>query len=137
MSDDFYTHIDQAKAVCLLTALGDATPGLYLHNVTSNSSRGSDSTEHAFWVTGEGSVVHTTKRTTSGGQFALQGTAGITYTDAERCNLAGSDYFESCARAIEAATEEPAFNDPAWMCLFDDPSARWLTSCQPTQPACS
>jgi len=136
MTDDFYTQLDPAKATCLMTALAAVTPGLYLHNVTSNSMRGNDSTEHAFLVGADGSVVHTAKRTTAGGQFALQGTSGITYTDAERCSLAGSDYFEGCARAIEAAGETPDFEDPAWVCLFSDPTTVWLTGCQPTDPVC-
>jgi hypothetical protein len=134
-NDDFYTNIDRAKAGCLMMGLGARTPGIYLHNTTSSSARGQDSTEHAFLVAGDGSVVHTSARTTSGGQFDLQGTAGVTYTDAERCELAGSSYFDDCKSAVQASAN-PAFSDPGWVCLFKDPVTVWLTNCQPVEPAC-
>lgn len=135
MSDDFYTLIDPEKSKCLMAALSASSPGLYLHNTGSLSSAGEDSTEHAFLVGEDGTVVHTSERITAKGQFALQGTEGTTYEDAERCELAGSSYFDDCAAAIR--DDAPAFTDKAWACLFTDPATVWITNCQPAEPSCS
>lgn len=135
LNDDFYATIDRAKAACLMMGLSARTAGIYLHNTASNSLRGQDATEHAFLVLGDGSVVHTSSRTTSGGQFAQQGTEGVTYTDAEKCELAASSYFDGCDSAVRA-TATFTFSDPGWTCLFSDPATVWLTNCQPVEPAC-
>ena len=135
MRDDFYTKIHQAISACLMTGLSARTAGVYLHNTSSNSARGHDSTAHALLVFDDGSVVHTSKRTTSGGQFDQQGTAGITYTEAERCQLADATYFDECKSAVETSAT-PAMDAPGWVCLFTDPATEWLTDCEPVEPTC-
>jgi len=135
MTDDYYTSVAQPKTMCLMTGLSARTPGLYLYDTASNSSRGMDSTEHAFLVFADGTVVHTSMRTTGGGQFERNGTAGVTYTDAERCDLADPSYFDDCKTAVEASAT-PAFEDQGWACAFVDPTTVWITHCEPVEPAC-
>jgi hypothetical protein len=133
--NDFYTKIDQPRVMCVMLGLSERTPGLYLHNVTSNSARGTDSTEHAFLVLDDGTVIHTSKRTAAGSQSELQGTAGVTYTDAERCDLVDSGYFDDCRAAAEVS-DAPTFDALGWVCLYNEAPTAWLANCQPTTAAC-
>jgi hypothetical protein len=134
LTDDTSLLVNAGPSACLLEALRDRTPGIYQHNVASNSARGAESTEHVFLVRSDGTVAHTTKLTQTGGTFAANGTSGISYTDAEYCELASPTYFADCLASLQ--DDDLAPEALAWACLYVDVDTTWLPHCDAGSPSC-
>jgi hypothetical protein len=134
IEDDTTATVLSASALCVLEALGARTPGLYRHFKTTNSARAFDSTEHLLLVHSDGSVTHTSKRTLD--ETPDTGSDGITYTDAERCELAEEAYFAACASSLDASSSSVELDSDAWTCLYVEFPNDWLVNCQDTEVDC-
>lgn len=134
MDDDQNIAISQAESTCVLSALRDRTPGVFVHAVTSNSARGVESTEHVYLVYGDGTVAHTAKRSQEGGMFSDNGTAGVFYTAAERCELADASYFGECLASLDS--DDLTFESLAWSCLYIEAGTDWLVGCEAAVASC-
>ena len=129
----------EEPARCVLSALRDRTPGLYVHEPTSYWSSGSVGTEHMLLVTADGSVLHASH--TYNGAIVSQPPTDA-YSSSERCTLREPAFFQACIDALDGTDQ--AADDAAWLCLYGTSSSNtpppveltWINSCAAAAASC-
>jgi hypothetical protein len=130
-------HVHDNDARCVLVALRDRTPGLYMHEASLYASSGGAGTEHRLVVAADGSVLHA-QHTYNGAIVGQPMTHD--YSPAQRCALREPAYFQACIDAIDGTTQ--ADDDAAWACLYGASSTgyptmlSWIQSCVAAEAAC-
>jgi len=129
----------EAPARCVLVALRDRKPGLYLHLASSYWSSGPAGTEHRLLVAADGSVLYA--KHTYNGAIVFQPMTHA-YSPAQRCALREPAFFQACIDAVDGTT--PADDAAAWTCLYGQgaPSSvptelQWIHSCVDAKASCN
>jgi hypothetical protein len=133
-------YIDTPGTVCLLEALRDRKPGLYVHEADATDTANSRSEKHFIVVNGSAEVPHAI-----GSHFSAYDGSSTSSVRGERCRLKPASYFDACAKAVAGAEDELGYagaaND-AWDCVFGSPGTApgpmpWFESCEgATQLSC-
>jgi hypothetical protein len=129
--------VHENDARCVLVALRDRTPGLYMHEASLYASSGGAGTEHRLVVAADGSVLHA-QHTYNGAIIGQPATDE--YSPAQRCTLRDPAYFQACIDAVDGATQ--ADDDAAWACLYGASSTAyptmlsWIQSCVAAEAGC-
>jgi hypothetical protein len=127
-------YIDTPGTVCLLEALRDRKPGLYVHEANATDTANTTSETHFIVVDGSADVPHAI------GRYQLLGYEGTVTSSVrgERCRLKPASYFDACAKAVAAADDELGYGgagSDTWDCVFGSsgtaPGAMpWFESCE-------
>jgi hypothetical protein len=128
--------VREEPASCVLVALRDRKPGLYMHEASSYWSSGPAGTEHRLLVAADGSVLYA-KHTYNGATVGQPMTDA--YSPAQRCALREPAFFQACVNAVEGTSR--ADDEAAWTCLYGEGSVptelQWIHSCAEAAASCN
>jgi hypothetical protein len=117
---------------CVLAAMRDRTPGLYLVTLNHTWSNGGESSDFALLVTASGEVEVGVQRdfsTTGPGSGSKK-----SWDPTETCSLAAPSFFESCLLAVQSDVT----GEDAWACIYPGESQElpWFEGCKAQAPEC-
>lgn len=129
--------LDGPQQVCLLEALRDRTPGLYVHLSEWDHTQGGGDATHAIWIRADGQVEYSHTYGYSGLSFDASGQdlweMVREYGASQLCDPAPASYFESCLTELDAEWVTAAAEE----CLYAEGAIdSWFASCSPAAPTC-